>query len=213
MTVEQFEMGGDRNYGYLIVDDESGNAAVIDPCNVPQKIVDYARDRDFSIVYAFNTHLHHDHVNGNARFEKMTNVKVLCFGMTEPNLGITIDDGATLPLGEANVRIMHTPGHTRDSMAILTKNAVITGDTLFVGKVGGTSSIEDAQAEYNSLHDKLMLLPDNFRVYPGHDYGTSPTSTIGEEKRSNPFILQPDFEAFVHLKKNWAIYKREHGIS
>ena len=109
--------------------------------------------------------------------------------------------------------ILHTPGHTEDSICIHIEDAVFTGDTLFVGKVGGTGFGSGAREEYASLHKKLLVLPDSTRVFPGHDYGTAAQSTIGRERRTNPFLLQPNFEAFVHLKQNWLSYKKEHGIA
>jgi glyoxylase-like metal-dependent hydrolase (beta-lactamase superfamily II) len=90
---------------------------------------------------------------------------------------------------------------------------LFTGDTLFVGKVGGTGYGDDAREEYDSLHQKLMTLPDDTVVWPGHDYGVAPQSTIGHEKETNPFILRPDFQSFVELKRNWLAYKAEHGIA
>jgi glyoxylase-like metal-dependent hydrolase (beta-lactamase superfamily II) len=96
-------------------------------------------------------------------------------------------------------------------MCILIENKLITGDTLFVGKVGGTDLEEGARLEYESLQ-QLMQLDENLEVYPGHDFGAQPSSTIGYEKRNNPFILQPTLEDFVHLKANWVAYKAEHGI-
>ena len=78
--------------------------------------------------------------------------------------------------------------------------------------MGGTGFGADARAEYNSLHNKLMKLPDETRVFPGHDYGVRPESTIGDERRENPFLLRSDFDSFVELKMNWDAYKKEHGI-
>ena len=109
--------------------------------------------------------------------------------------------------------ILHTPGHTEDSICLYVGDAVFTGDTLFVGKIGGTGFGRQARTEYESLHQKLMTLPDDTRVFPGHNYGAAPESTIGHERQTNPFLLQPNFEAFVHLKKNWTAYKKEHGIA
>ena len=90
---------------------------------------------------------------------------------------------------------------------------LVTGDTLFVGKVGGTDYGAGARAEYDSLHRKLMVLPDETEVWPGHDVGVAPRSTIGHEKRTNPFLRCEDFAAFVELKRNWLEYKRRHGIA
>lgn len=115
-------------------------------------------------------------------------------------------------MGNLEIRIIHTPGHTKDSICIYIGDGVFTGDTLFVGKVGGTDFGSQAEAEYNSLHKKLLTLPDSTRVFPGHDYGTSPESTILRERQTNPFLLRPDIESFIELKRNWTEYKKKHGI-
>ena len=78
--------------------------------------------------------------------------------------------------------------------------------------MGGTGFGDDAKDEFDSLHSKLLTLPDPIEVWPGHDYGVQPSSTIGDERRTNPFLLQGDFESFVDLKRNWLQYKNEHGI-
>ncbi|MBN1504112.1 MAG: hypothetical protein JW952_03525 [Candidatus Eisenbacteria bacterium] len=89
---------------------------------------------------------------------------------------------------------------------------LLTGDTLFVGKVGGTDFGEGARLEYESLQRKLMTLPDSTEVWPGHNYGGRPHSTVGEEKPTNPFLLRTNLSDFIKLKKNWLEYKRLHGI-
>lgn len=213
MFVKQFEVGGDRNYGYLIADESSKKAAVVDPCYNPQMIIDFAKAEDFEIVLAFNTHGHYDHVNGNDAFTATTGVPVLGYGAVDPETENEVKDGATFALGDGELRILYTPGHTEDSICIVGDDSVITGDTLFVGKIGGTGTGAAAKAEYESLHRKLMILPEETRVFPGHNYGAAPTSTIGVEKQTNPFVIQPDFKAFVHLKENWAAYKQEHGLA
>lgn len=212
MFVKQFRVGGDRNFGYLVADEEAGKAAVIDPSFSPGRILDSAREHQFEIRYVFNTHDHFDHTNGNAVIERRLDKAPLLLGSTDPETGIAVEDGACLPLGGLEIVVLHTPGHTDDSICLHVGDAVFTGDTLFVGKVGGTDFGAEAKAEYNSLHRKLLALPDDTRVFPGHDYGTAPESTIAQERQTNPFLLQPDFEAFVHLKRNWTAYKREHGI-
>ena len=124
-----------------------------------------------------------------------------------------LEDGSNLSLGNLLLQIIHTPGHCDDAICILVNGNLMTGDMLYVGKIGGTSTESDARKQYDSLHQKLMTLPEVTKVYPGHDVGVRPVSTIGEEKLNNPFILQPDFEQFVRLKANWAAYKKQHGIS
>jgi len=213
VLVKTFPTGGDRNLAYLIVDEASKLAAVVDPSYAPSTVVAGARDAGAQIAYAFCTHDHHDHTNGNAEFEEQTGVKPLLFGDVDPKTKARIEGGTTLPLGDLSIRILHTPGHTPDSICLAIGDAVFTGDTLFVGKVGGTDLEDGARTEYASLHDVLLKLPDETRVFPGHDVGVAPESTIGAEKATNPFLLRPDLESFIDLKRNWAKYKKEHDIA
>jgi len=211
--IKTFQTGGDRNFGYLIVDEASRLGVVVDPSYDPASIVRYASENDVRVVRAFCTHDHHDHTNGNADFERATGVRPLLFGDTDDVSGDEIADGARFPLGRLEIRVIHTPGHTPDSICLLIGDALFTGDTLFVGKVGGTDLGDGARTEYASLHDRLMTLPDEVRVFPGHDVGGAPSSTIGRERETNPFLLRGDVEAFIDLKRNWAAYKEEHGIA
>ena len=127
-------------------------------------------------------------------------------------LDVPVDDGDTLALGELEVKFIHTPGHSDDHICVLCEDKLVSGDCLFVGKVGGTDLGDGARREYESLHNKLMVLPPETEVWPGHDYGVAPSSTIGHELETNPFLLRESFEDFVHLKANWIEYKRQHGI-
>jgi hydroxyacylglutathione hydrolase len=213
VLVKTFQTGGDRNLAYLIVDDASKEAVVIDPSYTPQTVVDHARAEGFDIAYVLCTHNHGDHTNGNAAFQQATGVEALLFGDVDPKIGRRVAHDATFPFGELAVRVLHTPGHTPDSICLLVEDALFTGDTLFVGKVGGTDLDVGARAEYASLHEVLMKLPDETRVFPGHDVGVKPESTIGHERETNPFLLCPDIESFIDLKRNWAAYKKEHGIA
>ena len=213
MFVKQFRTGGDRNFGYLVADPDNRKAAVIDPSYSPKRIVDFARDNGYEIEYVFCTHDHFDHTNGNATVKELTGKEALLLGSVDPVTGVTVEDNARFPLGSLEITVLYTPGHTADAICILVEDAVFTGDTLFVGKVGGTDLGDGARAEYKSLHQKLLRLPGNTRVYPGHDVGVAPESTIAHERETNPFLLRTDFEAFVDLKRNWAAYKKEHGIA
>jgi len=210
--IKTFQTGGNRNLGYLIADDASKKAVVIDPSYTPTAIANFASDNGYEVAYAFNTHDHHDHTNGNEAFEAVTGVQPLKFGDLDAGTGQTVTDGMIFPLGNLQIRIIHTPGHTQDSICLLIDGALFTGDTLFVGKVGGTDLQSGATTQYASLREKLMTLPGNTCVYPGHDVGVSSESTIQHEKETNPFLLRPDVESFIELKANWVQYKKEHGI-
>ncbi len=213
MFVKQFRTGGDRNFGYLVADEQTRAAAVVDPSYSPERIVAFAREHQYDIRFVLSTHDHHDHTNGNRTMEALTGRRALLFGDTDPETGVKIEDGARLPLGQLEIAILHTPGHTRDAICIYVGDALFTGDTLFVGKVGGTDLGAGAEAEYDSLHRKLLALPGETRLFPGHDYGVAPESTISHERKTNPFLLQPDLASFIDLKRNWQAYKQEHGIA
>lgn len=212
MIFQQVKAGGDRNFGYFIGDENSKESAVIDPSYSPEKFIDIAEKYDMKIKYIINTHSHGDHIEGSYILKKKTGAEIIMHKSSYANHDISVDDGAIIKLGELELRIIHTPGHTPDSICILAKDKLMTGDTLFVGKIGGTNTDESARIEFDSLFNKLMKLDDNIEVYPGHDYGVAPTSTIGNERKTNPFILRPDFKDFKWLKDNWADYKLKHGI-
>ena len=211
MIFYQIPSGGDRNYGYLVGCKASGKACVIDPSPDPKPCFEKARQLDLSVVYVVNTHSHYDHTSGNEFFKEQCQADVVAHSsITYADIGVT--DGQVLDMGELRLVFFHTPGHTDDSICMRAGQELITGDTLFVGKVGGTYSMEGARQEFASLK-RLMDLADDVRVWPGHNYGLRPSSTIAEERLTNPFCLRlQNLDDFVWLKENWAAYKQEHNI-
>jgi hydroxyacylglutathione hydrolase len=212
MIFEQIPTGGDRNFGYLIADSESRSAAVVDPSGAPELILTALRDMGLQLQWILCTHSHWDHIGGIEELKKATGAKLAMHSSSPLPLDRSLEDGETLQLGKLMFQIIHTPGHCDDAICILVKGHLITGDMLYVGKIGGTASESDSRKQYDSLHRKLMTLPEDTKVFPGHDVGVRPISTIGGEKRTNPFILQPDFKHFMRLKATWADYKKQHGI-
>ena len=212
MFFRQLKAGGDRNFSYIIADETTCESAVIDPASPPDEELSVLKQRGLTLKYIINTHDHFDHTGGNAFLVEFTGAKIAKHESARSNCDIGMGDGDVLLLGSLELKIIHTPGHTYDSICVLVEKELVTGDTLFVGKVGGTGYGSDARDEYDSLHNKLMTLPADTRVWPGHDYGVRPSSTIGDEKCENPFILCDSFESFVELKRNWLEYKRKHGI-
>ncbi|MFH1755232.1 MAG: MBL fold metallo-hydrolase [Candidatus Latescibacterota bacterium] len=213
MIFYQIQAGGDRNFAYLIGDADGGRAALFDPPADTSKYASLLDKHELQVEYIILTHGHGDHTCGVASTKKHTGAAVVAHSLNPVEADVRVGDDAVLPLGGLELIFIHTPGHTDDSICILCQDKLITGDTLFVGKVGGTGYGEDASQEYHSLHDKLMTLDDAVEVYPGHDYGIAPASTIGGEKKTNPFILRDSFESFVDLKRNWLQYKEDHGIA
>jgi len=208
----QIPIGGDRNFSYLIGNTSTRQGCIIDPAFNPALAMNYARESSLEISLLVNTHGHYDHSNGNDFILSNSNAEFIHGGRGG------IAEGDVRSLGDIRLTFIHTPGHTSDSICILIEeddepSRLCTGDTLFVGKVGGTDFDTGARDEYNSLHQKIMIMPDETQVWPGHDYGVRPHSTIGHERKTNPFLLCTSFDAFVHLKKNWQQYKQEHGIT
>ncbi|MBW7997793.1 MAG: MBL fold metallo-hydrolase [Candidatus Glassbacteria bacterium] len=212
MLFKQVRTGGDRNFGYFIADRKGGFAAVVDPSGAPELFFELIEKNNVNLKYVIITHDHYDHTGGASELARQSSALLVLHRSAGDRADLPVGDGEELDLGGLTLKIIHTPGHTKDSICVLVEEILITGDTLFVGKVGGTDLDRQARDEYDSLHKKLMTLPDETRVYPGHDYGVAPSSTIGEEKKTNPFIRRKSFEDFVDLKANWAEYKLKHGI-
>ena len=210
MIFKQIESGGDRNFAYLIASEKTKEGALVDPSPDAPKVIKVVEGQGVEIKYVINTHSHSDHSEGNNYFRQARTGKPVIFINCGP--GTEVKDGQSLSLGKLNLEFIHTPGHTADSICIKVKDKLITGDTLFVGKVGGTYNDGDAKTEFESLK-KIMALPPETEVWPGHNYGVNPDSTIGFEFENNPFIKRlGDFSEFLWLKQNWARYKQEHGI-
>ncbi len=214
LVFEQIRTGGDRNFGYLLGDREAGHAVLIDPSYAPEMLVARAREQRLAVTHIVNTHGHPDHINGNEQAVALTQARVAAHPDVPTHVDIPLTGGGELEVGAFDLRFFHTPWHAVDHLVIFEpSNALlITGDLLFVGKVGGTRSEPDARTEWESLRRLLAAVPDEATVWPGHDYGIRPSSTIGLERRTNPFLLCPDVDAFIRLKAEWPEVKRRYGL-
>jgi len=214
LVFEQIRVGGDRNFGYLLGDREAGVATAIDPAYSPKLFLERAKAQGLTIETIVNTHGHTDHTNGNSKLKKLTGARITAHADAPETPDLILSDGDTLDVGSFRLDVMYVPGHSPDHLLLYLKEAAlaITGDLLFVGKIGGTGTVEDSRAEYDSLQRVLERLPDETTIWPGHDYGARPSSTIGLERRCNPFLQTADFDAFLDLKKNWAAFKAKHGL-
>lgn len=213
MIFEQIAIDGDKNFAYLIADESTRRGAVVDPGVDPGRVLRRVRELDLSVQYILATHSHYDHIAGVDMVKRRTGAPLAAHPAV-PGVDRPLNDGDTLRLGDSvEIRAIHCPGHCADSVILLVNEAkAIVGDELFIGGVGITRSEEQARLHHHNLHHVLMRLPDHVEVYPGHDYGAKPCSTIGEQRRTNPYLLQPDFDRFWHLRRNWKQYCAEHGI-
>ena len=193
--VVQIPVGQMANYTYIIADEDSDLAAVIDPSWELDKIFTALKRNGWTAKYVINTHSHFDHVLGNEQVASVTGAKIVQHENSKLAKDIAVKDGQTIELGTTRIRVLHTPGHSEDSVClVLDDQLVFTGDTLFVGNCGRVDLPgSDPAKMYHSLFDVVAKLDEKLIVYPGHNYGTTETSTIGRERSTN-FVLQPKTE-------------------
>jgi hydroxyacylglutathione hydrolase len=212
---EQIRTGGDRNFAYLIGDREAQAAALVDPSYEPKAVVQRADDQGLRTEYIINTHGHSDHVNGNAKAKKLTGAPIVAFKGASPKPDVPVDDGHVLEVGSLSLELIHVPGHSDDHIVVYLEEqrVAITGDHLFVGKIGGTGTDASARTESASLQKILDRFPDDVTIWPGHDYGCRPSSTMALERATNPFLLRMgNIDEFLQLKRDWAAFKVENGL-
>lgn len=224
MIFNQYYLDCLSHASYLIADETTGRAVVVDP---QRDISEYLRDAEahgLRIELVLETHFHADFLSGHLELAEATGAQIGFSSVAEPEYEIRgLADGERISLGEVELEIRHTPGHTPESMSIVVWEhpgderpyGVLTGDTLFIGDVGrpdllasvGFTREELAEKLYESLHTKLMTLPDDTQVFPAHGAGsacgknlsTELTSTIGTQKRENYALLAPDEQTFFDL--------------
>lgn len=181
------------NFAYIIGDPKAGEGMVIDPSWEPERLLDIAKKEGLAIKYIVNTHCHEDHVNGNRRMKELTGGLIAIHEdeskylrhFFPPDADIKLKDKDIISLGKVSVTIVHTPGHSPGSICIMAGNSIFTGDTLFVGGCGRTDLPGGDDSEFRNTLQRLKQMEDSVVVYPGHDYGDAPVSTIGREKQKN----------------------------
>jgi len=208
MFVRQLEVGRFSVFAYLLGAENGGDALVIDPADGVDDLITLANEKNLTIRSIVNTHAHVDHVMGNEEMKRKTGAKIIVhendapllaniprtmlamFGAhPSPPADQTVKDGDMIQVGKLSLKVLHTPGHSPGGMCLYGEGMVFTGDTLFVGGVGRTDLPGGSwQVMLNSIKTKLLTLPDEMVVYPGHNYGPAPSSTIKAERARNPFI-------------------------
>ncbi|MEN6520903.1 MAG: MBL fold metallo-hydrolase [Armatimonadota bacterium] len=191
---------------YLVIDDATNAAVIIDPGDAPEEIEATVLAAGADVKYILFTHGHPDHVFSAGEIQKVFDVDVLMheadvpqfdayqnliadlFGISryiQPRLGKFLNDGDAIRIGETELKAIHTPGHSPGGLCFINNNVTFTGDTLFAGGVGRTDLLDGSLDDLTlSIHRKLLILPDDTIIYPGH----GPSSTIGAEKAGNIWL-------------------------
>jgi glyoxylase-like metal-dependent hydrolase (beta-lactamase superfamily II) len=208
MLVRQLFNHSTFGYTYLVADPMSHEAVLIDP--VKEKVRDYVqlfKELGLTAVAAIDTHHHDDHTSGIGALAQLWGCEAIV-GAPNDVIGQTrqVEDEDIIPVGDMWLKVIHTPGHTEDSYCFRLdqpgKSMVFTGDTLLVRTVGlSNQPTSNPRMHYDSLFNVLAKLADDILVYPGRDFKGCSISTIGEEKRFNPYLLAKDINAFLALKK------------
>jgi glyoxylase-like metal-dependent hydrolase (beta-lactamase superfamily II) len=208
--IRRITLGDYQVNTYLVGCPRTREALVIDPAGAPQTIIRCAAAEGLSLRLILNTHGHADHVAANRQLKALLKVPVglhadderffadpAIRARTEAELGLpgpdpadfTFSDGDRLTVGTLEIEVLHTPGHTPGSVCFRVADNLFTGDTLFVGDVGRTDLAGGSlETLLKSLETKIIGLPPETVVWPGHPYGDTPTSTIGRERAENPYI-------------------------
>jgi sulfur dioxygenase len=190
---------------YLGSSESTGKAVLIDPLR--EKIERYLgvlAYRGWKLDLIIDTHTHVDHRSGAFELGELTGARVAMHRLAPaPHVKLHVDDGDVLRVGDLELRVLFTPGHSPDSISLLAADRVFTGDTLMIHGTGRTDIVGgDPGDSFDSITDKLFTLPDHIMVFPAHDYRGHSCSTIGDEKRSNPRLASKSREQYVELMNN-----------
>ncbi len=194
MRVHQIEVGNMQNFTYILEDEDTNEAIIIDPSWNLDELTRIMEKNGLKVKYIVNTHYHFDHTIGNQTMADQTKAPIIQYKTSTIKHDIAVSDGDKITFGNSELTILHTPGHSKDSMCLVGDGKIFSGDTLFVGACGRVDLPGgDAREMYHSLFDILQKLDDNLVMYPGHNYGSAPTATLGNQKRMN-FVMQPRTE-------------------
>jgi glyoxylase-like metal-dependent hydrolase (beta-lactamase superfamily II) len=205
MIFRQLFDGVSSTYSYLLASRRGGEALIIDP--VIEKVDRYIQllgELELRLVKAVDTHLHADHITGLGALRDRTHcITVMGDRSRVDVVSMRVSDGDRLQIEGIDLEVLYTPGHTDDSCCFRTDDRVFTGDTLLIRGTGRTDFQNgDARAQYESIFGRLLRLPDETLVYPGHDYKGDTVSTIGEERRCNPRLQVKSVDEYVELMQN-----------
>jgi glyoxylase-like metal-dependent hydrolase (beta-lactamase superfamily II) len=188
MIILQLKLGYMDNFTYIVGCEKTRKALVIDPAADADRIVSEAKKHGLAIDLIVNTHGHGDHTSGNEKLKAMTGADTIIHALDAegyPQADIRLTHEKTLTLGHITFDVIHTPGHTPGGLCLYAEGNLFTGDTLFVGDSGRTDLPGGHRPTLGASIRRLMELPEDTKVWPGHDYGPMPHSTLAWEKRHN----------------------------
>ncbi len=210
MEIKQIRLNPMEVFCYIVGDKGTKTCALIDPAFETERILREVDGEGYRVTHVINTHHHSDHTAGNAAILAATDAKLLIHrldgeklggmvsgafsramgGKGSPSPDVLLEDDDVIAIGEEQLKVMHTPGHSPGGICLYTPGHVFTGDTLFVGAVGRTDFPDGSMSQMlSAIRDRIYTLPGETIVWPGHDYGYSPRSTVENEQETNPFTL------------------------
>lgn len=208
MIVKQIKLSKMDTFCYLVGDRKTKTCALIDPAFDTQRILKIAGEMRFEVTHVINTHCHSDHTAGNKAVVSATGAKLLIHaidaarlntilnsafsrvlgGRSSPEPDVLLQDNDLINIGATRLKTIHTPGHTPGGICLYAEGHVFTGDSLFVQAVGRTDLPGGSSVQLlRSIKEKIYTLPGSTIVWPGHDYGPAPSSSVADEIKNNPF--------------------------
>ena len=207
LYLKQFEIGPMENFVYLVGSKSTREVFVVDPAWQVDTILRAAREEGLTIKGALVSHFHFDHTNGIEELLESVNCPVYVNKKDVPYLGFgsqhikESDNGQKVKAGDVEIEMIHTPGHTPGSQCFHVRGGLISGDTLFINACGRCDLPGgDATQMYYTLTQKMLKFDDSTILYPGHNYADKPTSTMGEQKKTNPYLMCDSLENFLRFR-------------
>jgi len=197
-------------YTYLIASANGREAVIIDP--VIENVSEYIqllKELDLKLVKVIDTHIHADHVTAASKLKQATNCATLMGEHTPADaVEIKVKDNEMINIDDLNIKSIYTPGHTSESYSFLLDNHLFSGDALLINGTGRTDFQNgNSKDSYHSIFDKLLTLPEDTLLYPGHDYNSKKVSTIGNEKKFNPRLQVKNIDEYIEIMSNLNLTK------
>ena len=205
-SIQSFEGGYDKNFSYIVTCLETISSIVVDASIDPDVLKPFQKKNPKALLI---TQSHFDHIKYIQDYEALyPNIKIIGHPKSKLNVKetnyLSVEDNSSIKLGNLKIKVIHTPGHYFDSVCYLVENVVFTGDTLFIGRTGRTVSKGSNTSDlYNSVYKKLLNLPGNTIIYPGHNYGSKPTITISENIKISNLLQASRKKDFIDRMKKY----------